>query len=295
VKATLPRVVVAAAGLALAALSGGVVQLSEARLERSWATPEAQVAVPGDAAAIERGRHIGEAIAQCTFCHGDDLSGRRLADDPWIGRIWGPNLTSGVGGLPRDYRDEDLVRVIRHGVTRSGRSVRLMPSEHLRAMSDADLGALIAWLRSVPPVDATPPEAQAGPATRLALVAGLAPELLAAERIDHAAPPPPAPPPGATAEYGAYLVGIGICRVCHHDGLEGGLHPLALPGEPPPSDLRASGPLAAWSGDEFVTAMRSGTTPEGRRLDARYMPWPRYAQMSDVELRAIWAYLRTLR
>jgi mono/diheme cytochrome c family protein len=280
--------------LALAGLSGGVVEVSDERLQRTWVTPEVKLEVPRDLAGIERGRHLGEAIAQCGFCHGDDLSGKSLADDPWLGSIWGPNLTAGRGGLPRSYRDEDLARAIRHGVTRNGRSVRMMPSDQLGALSDDDLAAVIAWVRSLPPVDASVPESRAGPATRVALVAGLAPELLAAERIDHSASSPPAPRPAPSAEYGAYLVQVGICRVCHHDGLEGGLHPLALPGEPPPSDLTSSGPLGGWSESEFIDTMRSGRTPDGRLLAAEFMPWPRYAQMSDTELRAIFAYLETV-
>jgi hypothetical protein len=40
--------------------------------------------------------------------------------------------------------------------------------------------------------------------------------------------------------------------------------------------------------------MRTGRTPAGRRLDPGFMPWPWYAAMSDEELRAIWAYLRSL-
>ena len=74
-------------------------------------------------------------------------------------------------------------------------------------------------------------------------------------------------------------------------GLNFFFHPLALPGEPPPSDLRASGPLRGWSEEEFLRAMRSGVTPDGRRLDPEYMPWPRFAGMTDGELSAIWEFL----
>ena len=278
----------------LAALGLGVLGVTEVRLERRWPTAPVDVRVPTSAEAVARGRHLGEAIAQCVFCHGDDLAGKQIADDPWVGRLWAPNLTSGRGGLPADYRDADLVRAIRDGVGVDGRSLQLMPSEHLRAMSREDLGAVVAWVRSVRPVDAEHPATFAGPLTRLALASGLAPELLAAERIDHGVPPPPAPPAGETPGYGEYLVGVGVCRVCHHQNLEGGLHPLALEGEPPPSDLTGSGPLADWSREEFVRTLRSGTTPDGRTLDVAYMPWPRYAQMSDAELGAIWAYLETL-
>lgn len=284
----------AMAGITLAGLWLGVLGVSELRLERTWTTRSSSLSVKSDPETVARGRHLGEAVAQCAFCHADDLSGRALADDPWVGRIWAPNLTPGRGGLSAGDTDADLARAIRDGIALDGRSVRLMPSDHFRALGDADLAAIIAWLRSVPPVDSEHPASAAGPLTRLALVTGLAPELLAAERIDHDAPPPPAPAPGETAAYGSYLVGVGICRVCHHDDLKGGLHPLALPGEPPPSDLTAAGPLSDWSEAEFVQTMRSGTTPDGRPLDAEYMPWPRYAQMSDPELLAVWAYLRTL-
>ncbi|MDH3213931.1 MAG: cytochrome c [Myxococcales bacterium] len=282
------------AATAFAALSVGVIGLSEVRLDRRYATPSASLAVRADPETVVRGRHVGDHIAQCSFCHGDDLAGKPAADDPWLGRLWAPNLTPGRGGLPRDYRDEDLARAIRNGVGRDGRSLRLMPSDQLRAMSEADLSAVIAWVRSAPPVAAERPASFAGPLTRLVLAAGLAPELLPAERIDHDAPPPPAPAPDPTPAYGEYLVGIGICRVCHRDDLGGGAHPLSLPDEPPPPDLTISGSLGGWSEADFLQTLRSGATPDGRPLDPVYMPWPRYAQMSETELRAVWAYLRTL-
>jgi cytochrome c553 len=295
VRARTARKLASTAGIALATFSLGVFGVSELRLERTYATLPTALTVRTDAGTLARGRLVGEAIAQCAFCHGDDLAGKRVADDPFIGRLWAPNLTGGRGGLPVDYRNEDLARAIRDGVGRDGRSLRLMPSDQLRAMSEIDLAAVIAWVRSAPAVDAEGPSFVAGPLTRLVLAVGLAPELLAAERIDHGTPPPPAPLPGETALYGEYLVGIGICRVCHHDDLKGGLHPLSLPDEPSPPDLTSGGGLASWTGADFVRTLRSGTTPDGRHLDAKYMPWPRYAQMSDMELRAIWEYLGTLR
>ena len=64
------------------------------------------------------------------------------------------------------------------------------------------------------------------------------------------------------------------------------------PGEPEPSDLTATGRLPSWSEADFVGCMRSGMTPDGRLLDAEYMPWPFFASMTDDELRAMWRYLR---
>ena len=100
--------------------------------------------------------------------------------------------------------------------------------------------------------------------------------------------------PGPTPEYGAYLVETGGCRVCHRQDLRGGLHPLSLPDEPPPPDLTAGGPLGSWSEQDFVRAMRTGITPDGRRVDPEWMPWPAFAGMSDLELRAIFLYLSSI-
>ena len=64
--------------------------------------------------------------------------------------------------------------------------------------------------------------------------------------------------------------------------------------EPPPPDLRASGPLSTWSERDFVVALRTGVTPDGRQLDDAWMPWKNLSRMSDLELRAIWRGLRSL-
>lgn len=272
----------------LAAASATYVYVqSEQRLGRvySTATPHLEIP-PSDPEIVERGRHLAVHVGLCTWCHSDDLSGKEMADDVLVGQLHASNLTSGAGGIAH-YEDRDLVRAIRHGVTPDGRSLLLMPSQYLRSLTDRDLAAIVAWLRSVDPVDSVRPATHAGPLTRMALVTGLAPELIAAE-------PGKSRPAGDPADLGAYLVDVASCRVCHHADLAGGLHPLSLPDEPPPPDLRASGPLASWSFDEFQKAMRTGATPDGRTLAPEYMPWPHYAGMTDTELRAIWRYLKSL-
>lgn len=277
----------AAALLALLTASATYVYIqSEQRLGQLYSPRVAEIEIPDDPASVARGRHLAVHVALCTWCHGDDLSGKQTADDPWVGRLHASNLTRGAGGIA-DYDTVDLVRAIRHGVGPDGRALLLMPSPYLHALSDEDLAAIIAWLRTAEPVDAVRPAARAGPLTRLALVAGLAPELIAAEPTGSA-------PTRADEPLGSYLVDIASCRVCHHADLAGGLHPLSLPGEPPPADLTASGSLASWSFDDFQNAMRTGATPDGRRLSPEYMPWPHYAGMSDTELQAIWRYLKAL-
>jgi hypothetical protein len=161
-------------------------------------------------------------------------------------------------------------------------------------MTDADLGALIAYIRSAPPVDRVMQKRRVGPLTRLVLVSGQAPELLPAELIDHSVPPRLGPEPRLSAEYGKYLVDLAGCRVCHKRDLSGGLHPLAVKGEPPPPDLTPGGRLMRWSLTDFFRALRAGMTPDGRLLNHNYMPWLSVGQMSDLEIQSVWRYLESL-
>ncbi|MFQ5416162.1 MAG: c-type cytochrome [Myxococcota bacterium] len=284
---------VGAMSAAAIAAAGIVYAATESRLGHTYTVPAEEIAVPSDANSLARGRHLVRVIGQCPACHGDDLAGQVMADDLWLGRLVATNLTPGRGGLDGQTTG-DLVRSIRHGVKRDGRSVVLMPSQYLRGLSDTDLGTIIAYLRQLPPVDREAPASRAGPLTRLVMFLGKAPDLLAAEAIARRGGAPAMTSPGATAEYGAYLVEVAGCKVCHHENLAGGAHPLALPGEPLPSDLTPAGLLGHWSEQDFFRALRTGETPDGRRLDDRFMPWRAIAGMGDLELRAIWLYLRSL-
>jgi len=292
----LPRrvVVVLTCGLGVLALTSGAVYASALRRVSSIREVEVdRVAVPTDAASLERGRHLVEVVAACTGCHGEDLSGEQMADDAWLGRLWSANLTPGRGGIA-DQTDEDLVRSIRHGVKRDRRPVLMMPAQYFYHLSDRDLGAVIAYLRQLPPVDREVPGIRIGPLAAAIIASGQVPDFVPADLL--ADPPERLRPeePARTPAYGAYLVETSGCKTCHHESLAGGLHPLSLPEEPPPADLTRSGRALGWSEQEFIETLRTGRTPEGDRLDAEWMPWPAIGRMSDTELSAIYRYLRTL-
>jgi mono/diheme cytochrome c family protein len=283
-----------AAGLlatAVVATGGALLMAAERRIQRLYRVDPEPVVVSEAPAVLARGRHLVEVVTQCTTCHGEDLAGQRMADGLWMGRLYAPNLTPGRGGVG-DRSDLDLVRSIRHGLRPDGRPLVVMPAQYLYQLSDADLGAIIAYLRSLPPRDRAVPPRRLGPASVLALVGGAAPDLIPAELLAQRSSWVPAPPPELSAAYGLYLIEVAGCKVCHQEDLSGGLHPLSLPGEPPPPDLRASGPLSTWSEADFVATLRTGVTPDGRRLDEAWMPWRSLSRMSDLELRAIWRGLR---
>src|SRR5512138_1899929 len=108
-----------------------------------------------------------------------------------------PNLTSGAGGIGATNTDEDWVLAIRHGVGHDGRGLILMPSRVWYYLSDEDLADLIAYLKSLPPVDNELPNSELGPLGRVMLTLGQLPEMLLPNvtMIDHYAPRPVAPQP----------------------------------------------------------------------------------------------------
>jgi mono/diheme cytochrome c family protein len=151
------------------------------------------------------------------------------------------------------------------------------------------LGAIIAYIKSLPPVDNELPERRIEFLGRLMDAAGMFPPS-AVDQINHTAPHPTAPEPGVTATYGEYLTRT--CTECHGANLNGA--PFGPPGEEVPTpNLTPGGELASWSEEDFFTTMRTGMTPGGRQLDAE-MPWMYFGQMSDEELRAVWLYLQSL-
>jgi mono/diheme cytochrome c family protein len=167
-------------------LAGAIWFLSNRAMARRYAvTPEA-VSIPTDSASIARGRHLASTIGKCTDCHGDNLAGRPLTMGP-VGTFVPLNLTSGKGGVA-PLSDADWVRAIRHGVSPDGRSLLFMPSMVYQSFTAADLGAVIAYVKSVPPVDNELPKTIVGPIGRLLIVRSPQ-RLIPASGIDHSAPP----------------------------------------------------------------------------------------------------------
>lgn len=247
------------------------------------------VTIPTDSAALARGQHLGTAIGKCVDCHGMDLSGQAMALGP-VGTFTARNLTSGKGGIG-NRTDADWVRSIRHGVAPDGRPLVFMPSRVYAALSNADLGALIAWVKSMPPVDHELPATTVGPIGRMMLATDPG-RLISARLIDHAAPIPAAIPPGPTPEYGRYLAVSGGCTFCHGDNLKGGLKD-GPPGTPLSADLTQAGPLGQWSEADFTKALREGVRPDGSNINP-FMPWRLARLMTDEEIAAVWAYLKTV-
>ena len=169
---------VLAATAFLLAAAATVYTVSEARLQAAAPVRPGHFVVPDDGAAVAEGRRLAHEVARCAACHGPDLGGLAApggAAGALVARVPAPNLTAGRGGLGAVLRDEEWALAIRHGLARDGRPLWGLPHHGDAALSDAQLGALVAYLRRLPPVDRETPPRRIGPVGRLLLVAGRVP------------------------------------------------------------------------------------------------------------------------
>jgi mono/diheme cytochrome c family protein len=267
-----------------------VLAIGYFRYNKTYDVAVPAVELPTDATFIARGKHLVDAVAHCAFCHGPELAGEYIVNTSAEGIVVAPNLTSGEGGRGASFTTEDWVRALRHGVHSEGRSVLIMPSLSFDALSEADLAAIIAYLQTIPPVDNVLPETRPGPLMIALIGAGPFTEGMSALHIDHEASFPVVPAEGETAEYGAYLVEIGQCRLCHGWELAGG---QSNPGAPLGPNLTPGGEPGFWDDETFIKVIRTGIHPSGREL-LPHMPWKYFRDMTDTELKAIRAYLMSL-
>jgi cytochrome c553 len=283
-----PRALMALVGIFVVG-AGVAYAVSERKLARTYDTTVSPFTLPTDSASIARGEHLTRHVITCTLCHGQDLGGAVYSTDPAVGTVAGPNLTRGRGGVGPDYTAMDYARAIRRGVRRDGRSLMVMPSEVFTHLSQEDLGAVIAFLQQVPPVDREVPRSGFGPVGRALFAAGKMNIMVAGKtpRIT----PPESVPRDATPAYGKYLADISGCHGCHGYGLSGGAV-AGPPGLPPASNLTPAG-IGHWTEADFARVLRDGKRPDGSPVD-RFMPWEVYRGMTDAEIRALWSYLRSV-
>jgi mono/diheme cytochrome c family protein len=260
----------------------GLSASARARFNRVYDIQPAALVIPGDAESIAKGEHI--ASIYCANCHGDNIAGEVFFNEPVLAVIDSPNLTTGEGGIGAVYSDLDWVRAIRHGVDPQGRGLFGMPSKDFYYFSDEDLGNIIAYLKTVSPVDNQSNTSEVTLIGNVLTGLGLFGDVINAENITHTAPRPIAPARAVSVAYGGYLVTTVGCATCHGEQLAGGLSPV--PGSPLGPNMTPGGVLADWTQQEFINIIRV------RRSE--WMPFESFSKMSDDELAAIFLYLQSL-
>jgi mono/diheme cytochrome c family protein len=266
-----------------------VMIASEVKLRKTYSIAEERLLIPNDAESIENGERL-TFLHGCVECHGENMSGKLMLNDPALATIHGANLSPGEGGAGQIFSDADWVRAIRHGVGEDGLPLIIMPSSEYNNLGSEDLKDIVAYLKTLEPVDYED-TITVGPMGRFMLVTEIMPfTLLHAAKIDHSKPIPEDMPVTASAEYGEYLAIT--CQGCHRADLSGGS--MAGPDPAHAANLTPAGDVAGWTEETFIRAMREGIRPDGSQI-SDLMPWKVFgSSYSDTELRALWLYLQSL-
>lgn len=266
------------------------------KLNQQHPNPVANIHVAGTAAQIARGQQLAHI---CESCHSEQnqqpLSGANFAAKfgfPPLGTLYAPNLTP--SGNIKDWTDGEVIRAIREGVHQNGRSLLIMPSDGFRYLSDDDVQALVAYLRSQPATGGPTPTNQFN--VLGAIFLNLSDFRTAQQPVANV----PAPQPGTPA-YGKYMVDIIGCRGCHGDQLQGRVD-NGQPG--PPAGPNLTKIVPNWTQEQFMTFFNTGLRPDGSPVPTLTlpsgfteprMPWPLVrASTTDDELKAIYTYLHNL-
>jgi cytochrome c553 len=255
-----------------------IYALSERILRRTYDVPAVALKLPTDSDSIREGGRLATIRGCFGDCHGKEAEGRVLFDHPRIARIVAPNLTAAV----RRYTDAQIAVIVRSGVRPDGRSMVVMPAEAFTGMTDADLGRIIAFLKSLPPAAGPDPDVSVGPLGRLGLVTGKFKTV--AELVATTVPPPAATNP--QAELGRYLAQT-VCAECHGASLRGASNPdFTSP------DLRV---VASYSPEAFARLLRTGIALGDRTLGVMgERARNNLSHLMDSEIAALYSYLHAM-
>lgn len=287
--------------------------------KRPEAAPPSDVRVEATPERVARGRYLFQNLADCDGCHsprdwerfpGPVVEATRgsgfefPAELGLPGTVVSSNLTSDPEtGLGR-WTDGEILRALREGVSRDGRALfSFMPYQHFAKMSDEDAYAVVAYLRSLPPVRRRLPKTE--------LVFPV--KYLINDVPRPLAGPVGAPPSEDRLKYGEYLVNLAECKTCHSK---------LDKGEPVPGGEFGGGEefrmgarlvrsanitpdeetgIGSWSEERFVAKfmgyaeMTAGNAPKMTQVNFTIMPWMGLSKLSEEDLRAIYAYLRTVK
>ena len=254
-----------------------VYVMSERVLRAKHPVPAVAISIPTDAASIEEGRRLAVIHGCFHGCHGKGVEGSVMFDEPMVARIMAPNLTQTI----RRYSDAQFAAAVRNGVRPDGRSMLIMPSEAFVVLSDADLGRIMAYLKSLPPVEGPGAAVSVGPLGRIGLAAGKFKTV--AQMIAETTPLPAAT--SAEGRFGRYRAQT-ACASCHGPDLRGTSNP-----EFTSPDLRV---VAAYTPEAFSDLLRAGSALGGRDLPVMG-GWARehLSLLSSEEIAALYSYLRS--
>jgi mono/diheme cytochrome c family protein len=254
---------------------------------------------------LARGKYMVESVTGCVYCHseldwksrgfpvkaGTEGGGRSWADEG-LPFLVAPNITKDPETGGGRWTDDMYARAVREGIGHDGRALfPLMPYANFRHMSDEDLASVVVYIKSLPPQHKVLPKSQVP---------------FPVNRLINGAPLPVTTPVAAPApaKRGEYLVTMGSCFDCHSPQDDrgqrvpgfayGGGFLFENPGGAVASANITPDPTGIPYYDEalFLEMMRTGQVKARKIHD--FMPWSFYRTQSDDDLKAMFAYLKTL-
>jgi mono/diheme cytochrome c family protein len=224
-----------------------------------------------DAQEIAHGKRLA-AVLDCTGCHGSNLQGTNLADKPEDGTMYAPNVTL----LLPAYSDAQLDRLIRHGMPKDGRKFWFMPVESFQFLSDKDLAALIAYLRTFKPAGQRLPPFKFNKVEIKDVNQGLMgnSQVQIAKYRDH-----PAVDLGAKHAWGRYMAET-TCTACHNNALQG------WPNFTPDLDIAGT-----YSKPELMRLLTTGESKTGKDVGMSVVARRQFSQLTPRERDAIVDYI----
>jgi hypothetical protein len=274
------------------------------------------IRIPATPALVKRGEYLATSVAACMDCHSrrdpNRLAapikpgtfgggGERFGEEVGLpGTFFGKNLTPPA---LEDWTDGEIYRAITAGIDKDDQPLfPLMPYLHYSTMDERDVYAIVAYLRTLTPIqnEVPPRESKMSPEEML-------------KAFPHEARPAPRPAETDSVAYGGYLVNVGHCILCHSPmdekgiiagkAFSGGLA-LAVPsGTVYSSNLtpdRETG-LGNWTADLFVARFKQFAKENYKSYEVEpggfntVMQWTAYGNMTGSDLKAIYAYLRSLK
>lgn len=258
-------------------LVGGVFVASEAVVNRKYEKRPVEASlrqVRADAAVVAEGKRLA-SIYGCNGCHAPNMQGQMFVDEPSVMRLAAPNLTRAAAR----YSDEDLARLLQHGVRPNGTGVFVMPSASGSHLNAADVAAIIAFLRTQPPAGPEQPPIALGPLGRVGVISG---KLKAQPELIPTALPVDLGPVHAKGRY----LATAVCADCHGRELEGGEDP----GYGVTPDLAIT---AQYDRTAFGRFMKTGIAPDGKaRGFMTEMSKTHFVHYTEAELDALYGYLK---
>ncbi len=228
---------------------------------------------------IGHGKRVSQVLG-CNGCHGENLMGEDWSE-PGFGRLWTSNLTRAA----ETYSDEELAKMIRTGVRPDDSELWGMPSFLFTHLSDPDMAAVLAYLRSRPAAGQVHPRPVFEEGGRRALAAGELKSSAAEVRERTRDWPPDLGPDHALARY----LSRATCAECHGLNLAGRQR---LGGGKPPPDLRIVG---AYDAQQFERLLRTGRAAGDRELELMSgVARGRYRHFTNEELTQLYSYLREI-